>query len=80
MVHLRGIDPSASVHTGTISTLTLDAKARAAMRYRGAGFSVGAALDGGYLVSGAEGTITSDVTVIARGPWVGLSVMGGATW
>jgi hypothetical protein len=80
LVHLRGIDPAASVRTGTLSAITLDAKARAALRYRGGGFSFGAALDGGYLVSGTEGTVTSDTTIVARGPWVGLCVTGGAAW
>jgi hypothetical protein len=80
LVHLRGIDPAASVRTGTLSAITLDAKARAALRYRGRGFSLGAALDGGYLVSGTEGTVTSDTTIVARGPWVGFCVTGGAAW
>jgi hypothetical protein len=80
LVHLRGIDAQAAVRTGTVSAVTLDAKARAALRYRGTGFSLGASLDGGYLVSGPEGTITSDTTVVTRGPWVGFSIMAGAAW
>lgn len=80
LVHLRGTDPAASVRTSAISTVTLDAKARAALRYRGGGFSLRAAFDGGYLVSGVEGIVSADATVVARGAWVGFTVSGGATW
>jgi hypothetical protein len=79
-VQLRGIEPAASVRTGAISAVTLDAKARAALRYRGGGFSLRAAVDGGYLVSGVEGIVSADTMVVARGAWVGFTVSGGATW
>jgi len=79
-VRLRGIDPAASVRTAAISTIALDAKARAALRYRWGAFSLRAALDGGYLVSGVEGIVSTDATVVARGAWAGITVSGGAAW
>jgi hypothetical protein len=79
-VHLRGIDPAASVRAGSVTAITVDAKGRAALRYRRGWLSLRAAVDGGYLVSGAEGTISADSTIVARGPWAGLTLGGGATW
>jgi hypothetical protein len=79
-VHLRGVDPAAYVRAGSVTAITIDAKGRAALRYRRGWLSLRAAVDGGYLVSGAEGTISADTTIHARGPWAGLTIGGGAAW
>jgi hypothetical protein len=80
LVNLRGIDPVASVRAGAVTAATMDAKARAALRYRRGWLSLRAAIDGGYLFSGAEGTISADKTILARGPWAGFTLSGGAAW
>jgi hypothetical protein len=79
-VQLRGIDPVASVRAGAVTAVTMDAKARAALRYRRGRLSLRTALDGGYLLSGPEGTISADTTILARGPWAGFTLSGGAAW
>jgi hypothetical protein len=77
---LRGLSPAAHVSASSVTGLTMDTRGAAALRYRRAGFWALARLEGGYLVSGPEGTITGDSSIAVRGPWAGVNVGLGGAW
>jgi hypothetical protein len=80
VLDLRGLSPAAHVSASSVTGVTMDARAAAALRYRRGGLWALARLEGGYLVSGPEGTITGDSSIAVRGPWAGANVGIGGAW
>jgi hypothetical protein len=77
---LRGVSPASHVTASSLAGLTLDARAAATVRYRKGGLWALARFEGGYLVSGPEGTITGDSSITTRGAWTGASLGAGGAW
>jgi hypothetical protein len=77
---LRGVSPASHVTASSVVGFTLDARAATALRYRSGGLWALARFEGGYLVSGPEGTITGDSSIATRGAWTGASLGVGGAW
>jgi hypothetical protein len=80
VLDLRGVSPASHVTASSVAGVTLDTRAATAVRYRNGGLWALARFEGGYLVSGPEGTITGDSSIATRGAWTGANLGIGGEW